>query len=164
MPIPASEEKRLEWKDLIEQQRQSGLSIEKWCLQNQILSHNFHYWKEKLFPKQLNKSSFTEIGVRSASSVSLQTRGLHVRMNSNCDPRLRQQLFALFAELSCWRLPPERASFYAKSPSICVTASKDWALPWNSFFQESCSRALFLSFSTEPAAIWRLFFGTGTVL
>jgi len=36
MSISASEEKKLEWKTLIEQQRQSGLSIEKWCLREQI--------------------------------------------------------------------------------------------------------------------------------
>jgi hypothetical protein len=101
MPIPASEEKQLEWKNLIEQQRQSGLSIEKWCLQNQIRPYNFHYWKEKLFPKQLQKSSFAELNMKRPEELSLQARGLYVRMGSDCDPHLRKQLFALFAELPC---------------------------------------------------------------
>ena len=101
MPIASSEEKQLEWKTLIEQQRQSGLSIEKWCRQNQILPHNFHYWKEKLFPRQLQKTSFAELSMKRPDAVSLQARGLYIRMGSDCDPGLRKQLFALFAGLSC---------------------------------------------------------------
>ena len=101
MPNPASESKLLEWKTRIEQQRQSGLSIEKWCLQNQIRPHTFHYWKEKLFPKQLQKSSFTELNMRRHDAISLHARGFHVRMSSDCDPHLRKQLFSLLAELSC---------------------------------------------------------------
>lgn len=101
MPIPASEDKRLEWRNLIEQQRQSGLSIEKWCLQNQIRPHAFHYWKDKLFPRQLQKSNFTELNMKRFDAISLQAKGLYVRMSSDCDPNLRKQLFALFAGLSC---------------------------------------------------------------
>ena len=50
MPTPASQSKRLEWKTRIEEQRQSGQTIEKWCSQNKLSPHTFHYWKEKLFP------------------------------------------------------------------------------------------------------------------
>ncbi|OGN55769.1 MAG: hypothetical protein A3D96_01640 [Chlamydiae bacterium RIFCSPHIGHO2_12_FULL_44_59] len=46
-----SEAKKLEWNRLIEEQCQSGLSIEKWCRQQNLISHTFHYWKDKLFPK-----------------------------------------------------------------------------------------------------------------
>lgn len=98
MPIPTSEEKQLEWKNLIERQRQSCLSIEKWCLQNQIRPHNFHYWKEKLFPKQLQKSNFTELNMKRPDALTLQARGVYIRMGSDCDPHLRKKLFALFAE------------------------------------------------------------------
>lgn len=101
MPIPTPEEKKLEWKNLIEQQRQSGLSIEKWCRQNQIVPHTFHYWKDKLFPRPLQKSSFTELNMKRSDAVALQARGLYVRMGSDCDPLLRKQLFALFASLPC---------------------------------------------------------------
>ena len=101
MPISTSQEKQLEWKNLIEQQRQSDLSIEKWCLQNQIKPHTFYYWRDKLFPKQLEKSSFTELNMKRADAVSLQARGLYIRMGSDCDPHWRKQLFAMFAGLSC---------------------------------------------------------------
>lgn len=101
MPSPTSEDKQLEWKNLIERQRQSGCSIEKWCLQNQIRPHTFHYWKDKLFPRQLQKSSFTELNMKRPDAISLQAQGLYVRVGRDCDPHLRKQLFAMFAGLSC---------------------------------------------------------------
>ena len=101
MPIPTSEEKKLEWKNLIDQQRQSGLSVDKWCLQNQIRPSTFQYWKDKLFSKQLQKSSFAELNMKRPEAISLQAAGLYVRMGSDCDPILRRQLFALFAEAAC---------------------------------------------------------------
>ena len=101
MPIPTSEEKKLEWNNLIERQRQSGLSIDKWCLQNQIGPSSFQYWKNKLFPRQLQKSSFAELNMKRPDAISLQGRGIYVRMGSDCDLNLRKQLFALFAEGLC---------------------------------------------------------------
>ena len=93
MPIPASGEKRLEWKNIVEQQRRSGLSVKRWCLQNEIRPSAFQYWKERLFPKQLDKSSFTELNMKRPDSISLQAKGLYVRMGTDCDPNLRKQLF-----------------------------------------------------------------------
>lgn len=101
MPRPASEAKKLEWNRLIEEQRQSGLSIEKWCRQKNLTPHTFHYWKDKLFPKQLQKASFTELNMRRPDAISLQARGLYVRMGGDCDSILRKQIFALFAEAAC---------------------------------------------------------------
>lgn len=101
MPIPASEEKQLEWKNLIDQQGQSGLSVKKWCHQNQIRPTTFLYWKEKLYSKQLLKSSFTELNIKRPDAISLQARGVYIRLGADCDLNLRKRLFALFAEVSC---------------------------------------------------------------
>ena len=101
MPNPASKEKQLEWKGLIEQQRQSGLSVKKWCRQNQIRFSAFYYWQDKLFPRVLQKESFTELNTKRPQTLSLQAQGLYIRMGSDCDPHLRKQLFALFAEATC---------------------------------------------------------------
>lgn len=101
MPAPTSEGKKLEWKNRIEEQRQSGLSIEGWCLKNQIRPHTFHYWREKLSPKPLQKSSFTELHIKRPDAVSLQTRGIHIRIDGDSDPHFRKKLFALFMEASC---------------------------------------------------------------
>ncbi|MFI5343303.1 MAG: IS66 family insertion sequence element accessory protein TnpA, partial [Chlamydiales bacterium] len=53
---------RIQWKENILKQRQSGLSIASWCRRNDIKDHVFYYWQNKLFPKEtLEGSSFTEI-------------------------------------------------------------------------------------------------------
>ena len=101
MPKSKSEDQRLEWKHLIEEQRQSGLSIEKWCKQKQIRSHIFYYWKDRLFPKSLQKTSFTELNMKRPDAVSLQARGIYIRIGIDCDLHLRKQLFSLFSEVSC---------------------------------------------------------------
>ena len=67
-----SEEKKQQWKEDILKQRESGLSIEKWCRTNNIAAHTFHYWQQKLFPKILDRSTFTEI---SDENVTFNTRG-----------------------------------------------------------------------------------------
>lgn len=101
MPSPKSEDKQIEWKNLIDQQGRSGLSVKKWCQQNQIRPYSFYYWKDKLFPKQLQKTSFTELNMNRPDAISVQARGLYIRIGSDCDPHLRKQLFALFAGISC---------------------------------------------------------------
>lgn len=50
-----------EWKEKILKQRESGLSISKWCQENEESSEKFYYWKKKLFQKDIDKSSFIEI-------------------------------------------------------------------------------------------------------
>lgn len=96
-----SENKRLEWKRLVEEQRQSGLSIQKWCQQQHLASNTFHYWKGKLSSKELQPSSFVELKVKRPDEISLQTRGLHIRVGNDCDPVLRKQFLTLFAEAAC---------------------------------------------------------------
>jgi len=64
MPRPLPAEKKLEWEEKILQQRESELSIERWCEQNQIAPHlqpnqrkNHQIWPAQLvlqFP--LNKA------------------------------------------------------------------------------------------------------------
>ena len=101
MPVRASEETRQEWKNRIEEQRQSKLSIKQWCLKHQISTHVFSYWRDKLFPTQLKTSSFTQLSTKRTHAISLQAQGLHVRLDSQCDPFLRKQLFALLMEVPC---------------------------------------------------------------
>ena len=96
-----SENKWLKWKSLIEEQRQSGLSIKKWRQQKNLVPNTFHYWKERLSSKELQASSFVELKVKQPDEVSLQTRGLYIRLGGDCAPVLRKQLLALFAEAAC---------------------------------------------------------------
>lgn len=101
MPRPISQDKKQEWETKIGEQQESGLSINEWCLQNQVTKASFHYWKEKLNPKKLQKNSFTELSFKKSNAISLQACGISMRISSECDPHLRKQLFALFAEAAC---------------------------------------------------------------
>ena len=58
MPIPTSEEKQLEWKNLIEKQRQSGFYIEKWCLQKPNSSLYLPLLEEQIFSQAVAKKQF----------------------------------------------------------------------------------------------------------
>lgn len=99
MPRGPSEEKQLKWKQIIEQQHQSGLSIDKWCRQNQIHPHTFYYWRDKLFPKQLQKSSFSELNLKCSTFIKLQAEGIEIQIGAGCNPKLRRQIFAVFVDL-----------------------------------------------------------------
>lgn len=96
-----SANKKLKWKSLIEEQRQSGLSIKKWCERQNLMPNTFHYWKTRLFSKEIQTSSFVELKVKRPDEISLQTRGLYIRLGSDCDPVLRKQIFVLFTEATC---------------------------------------------------------------
>lgn len=101
MPKHASEQKKLDWKRRIEEQLQSSLSVNKWCQQNQICCSTFQYWQRKLSVSALQRDSFAELNVKHHKAFSLQTCGLSIRMNRDCNPNLRRQILALFAEASC---------------------------------------------------------------
>ncbi len=85
----ASEEIKQHWKDIILQQRKSNLSIPVWCRQNAITVYTFYYWKQKLFPKNLNRSTFTELHEKEAdSNLTLEYRGVSIRLGKNFDESL----------------------------------------------------------------------------
>ena len=56
----SSPEEVAEWKERIEKQSKSGLSIEKWCRENQLKAYVFHYWKVKLFSNLPERNNFVE--------------------------------------------------------------------------------------------------------
>ena len=86
----ASEEKKQLWRDRILNQRNSGLSITKWCGQNNIQDHHFYYWQSKLFPKAtLNRASFKELepnGRTIEPGITLQFREFSIYISHSFDP------------------------------------------------------------------------------
>ena len=101
MSTISSQAKRLKWKKLIEEQSKSGLSIEKWCLQNQVALHTFRYWRKRLSLKPLERSSFQELSPKCLRTISFETQGFHVRISNDCEPHFRKQIFALLQEWAC---------------------------------------------------------------
>ena len=97
-----SEEKRLEWKERILKQQASDLSIDKWCHQNQIPAHCFHYWKGRLFPKQtLNRSSFTELTNANESGVFIEYHGVRIYLDRYFDPSILKRCLYALREIKC---------------------------------------------------------------
>jgi transposase-like protein len=43
-----SEEKRAYWRDVLERQRESGLSVRQFCREHQVSEASFHSWKRKI--------------------------------------------------------------------------------------------------------------------
>lgn len=97
MGKPFSSEKRQAWVERINAQQQSGLSIEKWCKKNQTAPYVFHYWKRRLFPKSIERSSFTELIDQKNCSIDIEYQNVHIRITS---PNLKQAFQAL-RELKC---------------------------------------------------------------
>jgi len=98
MPKPYSEEIRSAWANKIKQQMDSGLSIARWCLLNEVAIHQFYYWKSKLFPRQLNRNSFTELR-ESATGISVECKGLSVRIEKSFDSVTLKQFLSLLRDL-----------------------------------------------------------------
>lgn len=97
-----SPEKKLEWEERIRNQRESGLSIEKWCQQNQILPHRFYYWRDRLLPKLgLDRSSFTELVQTKGSGICIEYHGIRIHLERNFDPSILKECLSVLKELKC---------------------------------------------------------------
>ena len=82
MPLPLSEEKKHEWQERIQQQRASGLSIERWCRDNQVQPHTFYYWRDQLFPKvALERSSFKELADSGTDAIAIECHSFRIYLD-----------------------------------------------------------------------------------
>lgn len=97
MPKPISAEKKLDWETKIRQQQTSGLSIDRWCRQNQITPCSFYYWKDRLFSKtKLTRSDFIELPINQGTGICIEYQGMRVLIDKSFDPvTLRGCLAAL---------------------------------------------------------------------
>ena len=102
MPKPLSSEKKLEWEEKIRKQKDSGLSIERWCNEHQIRSHTFHYWKERLSPKPLpSRLSFAELSSAKETGITIEHRHLRIRLDKHFDPYVLKQCLSVLMEIKC---------------------------------------------------------------
>lgn len=49
------------WKEYLQNQKNSGLSVRIWCSENQISQPQFYYWKRKLGQETSAQPQFAEI-------------------------------------------------------------------------------------------------------
>ena len=101
MPKPISTAIRIEWEVRIHQQRESGLSIAKWCSQNQLTPHTFYYWKSRLFPKSLTRSSFVELPATHGTGISIEYRGMRIHIDKAFDPETLQSCLTALRGVQC---------------------------------------------------------------
>ena len=57
-----SEEKRAYWRDVLERQRESGLSVRQFCREHQISEASFHSWKRKIAGHDRDGAASSEDG------------------------------------------------------------------------------------------------------
>jgi hypothetical protein len=101
MSKPLSPEQRLEWETRIRKQMESGLSVDRWCRENQIRPHAFYYWKERLFPKSLSRSHFSEILRPKTTGISLECRGVVLRVDPHFDPATLRRCLSILMDPRC---------------------------------------------------------------
>jgi predicted methyltransferase len=98
---PTSPEKIRSWEEKILQQQKSGLSIQRWCNENQVVVCQFHYWKSRLFPKQINTSSFTELVETKNGGVTLEYDGVRIHLDPNFDAITLKRCLSVVREGKC---------------------------------------------------------------
>jgi predicted AAA+ superfamily ATPase len=102
MTKAVSPEKRLEWKEKILRQKESGLSIAKWCLQNQVVLQSFYYWKAQIFPKSaLGRESFTELVDEKETGIFIEYQKVRIYLDKNFDSSILKRCLLALKEISC---------------------------------------------------------------
>ena len=56
------EEKRAYWRDVLDRQRESGLSVRQFCREHQISEASFHSWKRKIAGHDRDDDASSESG------------------------------------------------------------------------------------------------------
>lgn len=106
MPKSFSSEKTQEWKERILKQRKSGFSVNSWCLQNNISTHTFYYWKDKLYPKNgckvdLSHTCFTELIDQQGTGITLEYQEIRIHLDKQFDPSTLKQCLKILKEIKC---------------------------------------------------------------
>lgn len=84
MAKPLTAEQKNDWLQRIQKQQTSGLSIQKWCKENQIPIHAFYYWKKRLTPTPpFNRSHFTELVAPKACTVTMEFQDTRIHIESS---------------------------------------------------------------------------------
>jgi hypothetical protein len=101
MTRPATEEEKREWKEKIQKQKLSGLSIEGYCRENHIAPHRFYYWRSQLFPNDLKPTSFVEIKDKKSLGLAFECWDMRIFLNQDFDPLTLKKFLKVIKEISC---------------------------------------------------------------
>ena len=74
------EERYAHWREVIEEQKSSGLSIADYCRSRNIRSSYFYSWRRRIQKRQMSGSGFLEL----RSSVSGPDTGIRIGFGNLC--------------------------------------------------------------------------------
>lgn len=148
-----SVEKQNLWKERVENQKESGLSIKAWCKQNHISVSTFLYWRNR------GKKSFRELVDDNPLS------GLYISPFGNVEIRKEFDGFALKEVMKClrnlqWYSALLKEFTSAINRQVWKEASKVSLCLWKTFFLGSWRRGLVLFFSIEEGTASKCSIGT----
>ncbi|HOE76571.1 MAG: hypothetical protein GYA67_14105 [Smithella sp.] len=75
------EERYAHWRDVIETQKTSGLSIAAYCRNQQIRSNDFYAWRRRISKRQTARQGFLEL---SPSVISSSDTGFRIILGNLC--------------------------------------------------------------------------------
>lgn len=101
MSLTNSQKERAKWKDKIVQQQNSNKNISQWCKENQILPRSFYYWRSKIYPKPIDRSSFTELTDSAKPGITIEYRGIRISIDKNFDLTVLKQCLNAIREIKC---------------------------------------------------------------
>jgi len=103
MSCPALPNKSRDWERTIQEQKQSGLSVCRWCQQNQISYNTFLYWKRRCVRiSSLKQQSFIELSDRPLKSgIELECNSVRVHLDKDFDALTLKKCVQALKELRC---------------------------------------------------------------
>jgi transposase-like protein len=95
-------EKALIWEQHIARQKASGLTIQRWCQENDISPHQFYYWKSKRqLSAEVTRASFTELRDESKSTLFFECKGVRLYIDPSCDLCFLKRCLQALREILC---------------------------------------------------------------
>lgn len=100
-----SEEGRERWREQVLKQKESGLSIAEWCRSRELKASVFYYWRDRLFPKELDGSAFLEIieekKEEKGVGITLEYRGAQIYLEKEFEPGVLKRCLEVLKEVLC---------------------------------------------------------------
>lgn len=97
-----SSEKARQWNQNLANQKASGLTIQRWCRENNISPQQFYYWKRKLkHPAKVTRASFTELLDENNPLLFFECNGIRLFVDRSCDQPLLNQCLVALRETLC---------------------------------------------------------------
>lgn len=104
MPVRFPEEKRLQWKERIRLQQESGQTIALWCREQQVNYDSFLYWKGRFSPASaggVDRSSFKELLDLDKTGITIEYQQIQIHLSKNFDPSVLMKCLRVLKGEAC---------------------------------------------------------------